>query len=625
MVVRAVQDRCLAARHAPRRPIALLASAISVLLAFAITASQAADSKKVLRLPVQSAERGFDCALESDANTGNLCDAIFDPLLQYDPLARPIRLQPRAARAMPEVSADGKTYTFKIKPGIYFTPDRAFNGRRRELTAADYVYSLKRLIDPQVKAQWQFLIEGKLVGGDELTAEAKRTGRFDYDKPIPGLEAKDRHTLVLRLTAPDYNMLYILAMPATAAVAREVVERYGPAFAEHPVGTGPYRLKEWRRASRVVLEANPDYREDYFSTAADPNTLEDIDRRTVEHLRGKRLPLIGRIEYYPIEEEQPRWLAFLNGEFDYINPVPTPFVDIAVPGGQVAPYLARRGIYKRPDEVAWITYTLFNLSETINGVRNPVGGYKPENIALRRALSMAYPVEQEIAIIEKDQAVKAYSPIAEGMAGFTPERVDTYDYNPARAMALLDLYGYTDKDGDGWRDMPDGSPLVIDQSSNETQRDRSRNELWKRAMSAIGVRMTFDNVKKTPEIRKMGQLGQIQMWSYGWIADYPDGENFLQLFWSKSIGGANYAHFKLPEFDAMYEKIKTMPDSPERTAIYREMVRLVWVYNPWRVNFLKRGSILVQPWVIGYRRHPFAHEPWKYLDIDLDRLAASRK
>jgi ABC-type transport system substrate-binding protein len=585
----------------------------------------AADLDKVIRLPVQSAERGFDCALESDANTGNLCDAIFDPLLQYDHLARPIKLQPRTAVAMPKVSSDGKTYTFKIKPGIYFTPDAAFGGKRRELVAADYVFSIKRLIDPKIKAQWQFLVEGKLVGADALTESAKRTGRFDYDKPIAGLEAKDRYTFVMRLTAPDYNMLYILAMPATGAVAREVVERYGAAFAEHPVGTGPYRLKEWRRASRVVLEANPDYREDYFSTVADPKTLDEHDRRTVEHLKGKRLPRVGRIEYFPIEEEQPRWLAFLNGEFDYINPVPTPFVDIAVPGGKVAPYLAQYGIYKRADEVAWITYTLFNVNETINGRRNPVGGYKPENIALRRAISMAYPVEDEISIIEKDQAVKAYSPIAEGMAGFTNERVDTYDYNPARAMALLDLYGYIDRDGDGWRDMPDGSPLVIDQSSNETQRDRSRNELWKRAMGAIGVRMTFENVKKTPEIRKMGQLGQIQMWSYGWIADYPDGENFLQLFWSKTIGGANYTNFNLPEFDAMYEKIKTMPDSPQRTALYRQMVRLLWVYNPWRVNFLKRGSILVQPWVIGYRRHPFAHEPWKYLDIDLEKRAASTR
>jgi ABC-type transport system substrate-binding protein len=585
----------------------------AAVLLFGITAFSlhAADLTKVLRLPVQSAERGFDCALESDANTGNLCDAIFDPLLQYDHLARPIKMQPRAAAAMPDISTDGKTYTFKIKAGIYFTPDAAFNGKKRELTAADYVYSIKRLIDPQVKAQWQFLVDGKLQGGDALMEEAKRTGKFDYDKPIPGLEAKDRYTLTIRLVAPDYNMLYILAMPATAAVAREVVEKYGPAFAEHPVGTSAYKLKDWRRASRVVLEANPDYREDYFSTAADERSLDARDKAAIAHLKGKRLPLIGRIEYYPVEEEPPRWLSFLNGNYDYINPVPTPFVDVAVPGGQVAPYLAQKGIWKTPDEQAWITYVLFNLNETIDGRRNPVGGYKPENIALRRALSMAYPVEEEISIIEKNQAVKAYSPIAEGMAGFTPERFEGFDYNPAKAMALLDLYGYVDHDGDGWRDNPDGTPLIIDQSSTETQRDRSRNELWKRAMNAVGIRMTFDNVKK------------LQMWSYGWIADYPDGENFLQLFWSKSIGGANYTMFNLPEFDALYEKVKTMPDSPERTALYRKMVHLLWIYNPWRVNFVKRGSILVQPWLIGYRRHPFAHEAWRYLDIDLAKLAAA--
>jgi oligopeptide transport system substrate-binding protein len=594
------------------------------ILFLTIATAQAADPRKVLRLPVQSAERGFDCALESDANTGNLCDAIFDPLLQYDHLARPIKLQPRTAEKLPEISADGKTYTFKIKPGIYFTPDTAFNGQRRELVAADYVYSIKRLLDPAVKAQWQFLVDGKLEGGDALRDEAKRTGAFDYDKPIPGLEARDRHTFVMRLVAPDYNMLYIMAMPATAAVAREVVEKYGRAFAEHPVGTGAFKLKEWRRASRVVLEANPDYREEYFSTAATEG-LDERDRQTVAHLKGKRLPLVGRIEYFPIEEEQPRWLAFLNGEFDYINPLPTPFVDTAVPGGRIAPNLARQGIWKQPDETAWITYTLFNMNETIDGKRNPVGGYRPENIALRRAMSMAYPVDMEIRIIEKSQAVQAWSPIAAGMTGYTDERTEFLDYHPARAKALLDTYGYLDRDGDGWREMPDGSPLTIDQSSNETQRDRSRNELWKSAMKEIGIRMTFDSVAKTPEIRRKGQAGRVQMWSYGWIADYPDGENFLQLFWSKSIGGANYSMFSMPEFDVMYEKIKAMPDSPERTALYRKMVHLLWVYNPWRVNFLKRGTILIQPWVIGYKRHPFAHEPWRYVDIDLDRLAASKR
>ena len=150
-------------------------------------AAHAADLRKIVRTPVQSAEKGFDCVWESDEMTGTLCDNIFDSLLQYDHLARPIKLQPRAALALPEISADGKTYTIKLKRGITFTDDPAFKGKRRELVASDYVFSIKRMLDPKIKAQWQFLVDGKLQGGDELVAEAKKTGKFDYDKPIPGL------------------------------------------------------------------------------------------------------------------------------------------------------------------------------------------------------------------------------------------------------------------------------------------------------------------------------------------------------------------------------------------------------------------------------------------------------
>jgi ABC-type transport system substrate-binding protein len=573
--------------------------------------SEAADPRKVIRVAYPSAERGFDCARESDEFTGTLCDNIFDALLQYDPLARPIKLQPRAAAALPEVTDGGRTYTVKVKPGIYFTDDPAFGGKRRELVAADYVYSLKRMLDPKVRAQWAFLVEGKLVGADEIVADAKKTGRFDYDRPMAGLEALDRYTLRIRLVEPDYNMLYILTMPATAAFAREVVEHYGDAVAEHPVGTGPYRLGAWRRSAKVVLEANPDFREDYLETAGGE---DERDARIAAHLKGKRLPLAGRIEITVIDEHQPRWLAFLNAEHDYVRPVPVEFVDIAMPGGKLAPNLAKRGIEVRPDEIAWITYTTFNMKDPV------VGGYTPEKVALRRAICLAYPIHEEIATIYKNQAVKIDSPIAPGMAGYTAETSPTLDYDPARAKALLDMYGYVDRDGDGFREMPDGSPLVIDQASTPDQRSRQRNELWRRAMNAIGIRMTFDKVEKLPDLRRQAQLGKVQSLTYGWIADYPDGENFLQLFTTKSIGGANYTLFSLPEFDALYEKARGMPDSPERTGIYRRMVHMLWVYAPWRVNSLLANTILIHPWVLGYKKHPFAHEPWRYLDVDLDRV-----
>ena len=224
--------------------------------------------------------------------------------------------------------------------------------------------------------------------------EAKKTERFDYDRPIEGLRALDRYTLRIELNHTDFGFPYVLALPATAAVAREVREYYGDDFHAHPVGTGPYILKEWVRGSRIVLEANPGFREEIFeSEGAD----DAYSKQIAANLRGKRLPLVGRIEIYVIDEAQPRWLSFLNGEHDYIRPLPEEFAQIAMPGGELAPNLRKKGMRTTPDEIAYTTYTTFNLQPEIDGRRNDVGGYTPERVALRRAIAMAFRIDEQIA------------------------------------------------------------------------------------------------------------------------------------------------------------------------------------------------------------------------------------
>ena len=572
---------------------------------------------KVVRYALKSAESKLDPQSESDEASGSINEQIFDSLLQYDYLARPAKLQPRTAAALPQVDPTGTVYVLKVKPGIYFTPDPAFKGARRELVAADYVYSLKRLLDPKLKSQWLFLVEGKIKGADAVMNEARATNRFDYDKPIEGLKALDRYTLRIELGNTDFGFANVLALQATSALAREVVEYYGDDIAAHPVGTGPYMLRSWTRGSKLMLEANPGYREEFFD--GDPG--EDARSHEIHaRLKGRRIPIVGRIEISVIDEDQPRWLAFLNGEHEYIRPVPEEFATAAIPGGELAPNLRRKGITATPDEIAYTTYTTFNMQAELDGRRNDIGGYTPERIALRRAIAMAYRIDDQIALLDKRQSRRAYSPLPPGVAGYDPKFVSpTLEYNPAKAKALLDMFGFVDRDGDGYRENPDGSPLAFDHAWYPRQRERDRNQLWKSSMDDIGVRVTFDKVEKLPELRKQARVGKVQSFSYGWIADYPDGENFLQLFTTKSIGGANYTLFSRPEYDAMYEQSRSMPDSPERTEIYRRMVHMLWVYAPWRVNSLLSNTILIHPWVIGYKKHPFQHEPWRYLDVDLER------
>src|SRR5262252_5027288 len=294
------------------------------LLALLVTApAAAADLNKVLHVVFVAPENGFDPQATSDLYSNYVNRELFDPLYHYDYLARPYKVIPNTAAALPEISADGLTWTIKVRPGIYFSDDPAFKGKKRELTAADYVYSWKRLIDPKLRSINAQTFDDRLVGAKAAIETARKTGQFPYDAPLEGAQAVDRYTIRLKLNYPAYDLLADLTGSGTAAVAREVVDAYGDAsgwIMEHPVGTGPYYLKSWRRGQQVVLEASPNFREMRFPESAQPE-----DKAMVAEMRGKKLPVIGRIEIAIIEESIPRFLAFEKGELDYII-IPTDLV-----------------------------------------------------------------------------------------------------------------------------------------------------------------------------------------------------------------------------------------------------------------------------------------------------------
>jgi len=583
------------------------ARAFAVVLFASSFAAVAADSGKVLRTAFSIAESSFDPVLAYDAASNSVVEEISESMLEYEYLARPVKLAPLTLERLPEVSDRGATYLCRIRKGIFFAPDPAFKGKPRELVAADYAYSLKRLLDPALRSPWTWVVEGKLIGGDELQAAAKKTGKLDYDAPIAGLEIIDRYTLRIRLKQPDYTFLYVLAMPSSAAVAREVIDAYGNDAGAHPVGTGPYLLKEYKRSSRIVLEANPQFRKFVFDEPAPANKADAAIARA---LKGKVLPAIGRIEISVIEEQQPRWLAFLKREVDYLQPFPLGFVGELLDNGKLKPALAAKGIYHelllRPN--TWWAY--FNMEDPV------VGGYTPEKIALRRAIGMAFNTDEFIRVLFMGRAVPAQGPIPPDIAGYDPgHKTQAQAYDPAAARALLERFGYKDRDGDGYRELPDGKPLVIEQWSSPTSRAREYDELWKKSMDAIGIRMVFKK-DKVPELRKMARAGKLQMRQDGWNADYPDAENFMQNLYGPNIGQTNDSRFKLPEFDRLYEAAKKLPDSPERTKLYDRMTDLVIAYAPWRLTHHLLEDHVIQPWVIGYKPHPIRSDIWMYLDID---------
>jgi oligopeptide transport system substrate-binding protein len=592
-------------------------------LAFAVLAAPAhaatwADPAKTLRVMIPVAETGFDPQATSDLYSSHVERAIFDSLYVWDYLARPYRIVPNTAAAMPEISADGRVWTIRLKRGIRFADDPAFRAGPRELTAHDYVYAWKRLLDPRVRSPYLWYLNGKLAGAEPVLAKAKTDGRLDYDAGIPGLKAIDRYTIRLELVEPDYVLQGYLTQVAMAAVAREVVEAYGDASGwvmANPVGTGPYRLKEWRRGQRIVLEANRGYREETFPEA--PANADAAIRAVAAAMKGKRLPQIGRVEISVIEESSPQLLAFDSGALDYANVAADLVANVLDPGSRLkASYTDRKVALHRVIRPS-LNYAYFNMEDPV------VGGYTPEKVALRRAITMGFNVPDLIRVWWQEQAIAATQPIPPNVAGHDPKLDVRAPYDVATARSLLDRFGYRDRDGDGWRDLPDGRPFTLSMGSTPTTRDRERDELWKRSMKDLGIRIDFVK-QKFPDLLKMGRAGRLQMWPVGWITTYGEGDAFMQLLYSGNIGQSNYSRFRNDEYDDLYRRSKRIPDGPERTALYARMAGIVAAYAPWELGAYTYENTLVRPWVRGYVKHVSWEHPWKYHDLDVEAQRSAK-
>ncbi len=586
--------------------LALAVASTAALLAAGATT--AADMDKVLRWEFRAAETGFDPGKVTDYYSNTVIEAVFERLLSYDYLARPSKLVPEAAEAMPQISDNGKTYLFRIRKGSYFAPDPAFKGAQRELTAEDVAYSIKRHMDPRNRSYWQWLVDGKIVGLDELAQKARAANSaLDYDARIPGLEVVDRYTLRIRLTRTDYNFGYILAMPAMSIVAREAIDAYEDTNA-HPVGTGPYMLTRWVRASKISLAANPSYHGFVwsFQPGADPR-----DKEIVAAMKGRKMPIIGRIEISVIEEEQSRWLAFQRGELDILL-LPATFAPVAMPGNRLSPELAKRGVTVNQLIDPEITYTFFNMRDPV------IGGFSREKVALRRAIAMAYDMSEEIHVVRKDQAVEVQSPIPQDVAGFDPKYRSGITFDPAAANTLLDKFGYR-RGKDGFRTLPDGSPLVIKRWSRSGDSEaRELDDLWQKSLTRIGLRVETVSTKFS-DLLKAGRQCLPMMANAAWIADYPDADNFMQLLSGANIGQSNYACYSSPEYDRLYQEARLLPDSPGRNAIYREMNRRLEADTVWKLGVSRLRTMLIQPTVKAYKKHPILHAEWAYIDMDVQR------
>jgi len=588
-----------------RRP-AVLAACLLAFEALVVIGSSsvaaAADPNKILRLASVDIET-FDPQQFTDNPSYQVFTAIFEGLYEYDYLASPPKLSPVTAAGPPAVTDGGKTWTIRLAPGIFFTDDPAFGGKPRELVAADYVYSLKRWLDPNLRRGGSALMADLVAGARAVVDAASQPGaKFDYDRPIEGLRALDRHTLQLRLTEPNYPVIHDNLI--RGAVAREVVEAAGGDIRARPVGTGPYRLREWKRGSRIVLEANPGYRPLRFPESGDP-----AHAALVRSMQGKTLPQVGVIEISIIEEDTTLLLEFERGGLDYIVARGEPATRLLA-NGKLKPEIAAKGVTRHAFYEPFLFSIVFNVMDPV------LGGMGNDHIALRRAIALAIDLPTLVDVVYAGQAAPANQIVPPGVGGHDSTLPAKPLYDPVAAQALLDRFGYGKRDAKGFRKAPDGEPLSLTFTLRSGAVSREIQTLVKRNMDAVGLRMEFRVTPFQDAIKEL-VAGKYQLFFSGFGGS---ASGYLQLsqLWSKSQPNINHSRFEFPEYDAAFAQFLQSPDPAAQVAAARRMSEIARAYVPMLPAVFRLESNFVQPWVQGFSP-PVFQTYWKYLDVDLAR------
>jgi ABC-type transport system substrate-binding protein len=572
----------------------------AVLLAACCVAS-AADPAKVLRLATSDIDT-LDPQQWQDTYSNIVGSSIFEAMYQWDYFGRPPEPVPNTAAGAPEVSADGKTWTIRLQPGILFTDDPAFGGRPRELVAADYVYSIKRYLDPNLRGGGEPLLTDLIVGMRAVVDAARGPGaKLDYDAPVEGVHALDRHTLVLRFNAVNYPLVADILV-GVLAVAREVVEAARGDIQARPVGTGPFLLREWQRGTRVVLEANPRFRGVDFPASDDPRHAA-----LIAAMKGKKFPQVGRVELSVIEEQQTRLLEFERGNLDYVE-LRGEAAKRFLPNGELDPALAARGIRRQTNSTNSVRSISMNMEDPV------LGGMELSRVALRRAIAMALDVDSLIRVVYNGQGLPAAQLVPPGVSGFDADlRRPAFD--PATANALLDRTGYRSRDAQNYRRQPDGKPLTLSFTIFSGTVWREIQTLFRRNLDAVGLRVEF-KVVPTQDLFKEAAQGKFQINIHG-RGGGPRGLLFSMLY-EPAPPENNESRFRNGQYDRAFEEFLRAPDPATRLARARTMSALTQVYAPMIPLMVDVENAFVQPWVAGYNRSPFATY-YKYVDIDLAR------
>jgi ABC-type transport system substrate-binding protein len=568
-----------------------VACAAVALLALLLAPPRAAAGEPVTFRRHLDRVNSLDPASAGTVPTARAVSLVYETLLEYDYTNRPYRLIPGVAAAMPEVSSNGQVYLFHLDPAARFTPDPCFGTdaggapRDRAVTAHDFVFAMQRLADRKVSSSGDWLVLDNIRGMRAFAEHSAGRAPTDYHRAVEGLQALDDHTLRIELTRPFPQFAWLLAMSYTAALPPEAVRTYGARFAEYPVGSGPYRLVSWRRNHEMVFARNPAWR--------------GWSRGPAAIAPGSDRPL-DRIVYRVIDDPATRWLAFLSGELDFQDEIARDNWDAVVDQhARLRPELARRGLHLLEAPSMDVAYIGFNLEDPVVG----------PNRKLRQALNCAFDSRAWEEFWNR-RVSRLDGAVPPGAAGYAADPF-AYTFDLARARKLLAEAGYPEG-----RNPATGRRLALTIDIGQTtQEARESTELLAAFLQRVGIELN-PQYQLFPAFMRKLSARETQLFRLRWIGDYPDAENFLQLFYGRNISpGPNHSNYINPAFDRLYEQACTTTDEAARFALYRQMQAILREDCPWLFLHVLRTYSLRPERLRNYRPHDFPYGMEKYLRL----------
>ena len=545
-----------------------------------------------INFPLSGQISTLDPANSYDSVSASVVYQGYEQLFEYHYLQRPYRLIPLLAKSMPKVENDGKKYIIQIKEGIQYHDDISFKGKKRFVKAQDFITQIKRLAFKFTNSNGWWLFDGRIKGINKF----RETVGNDFEKfkntEIEGISSPNDHTLIIELSEPYPQMLNALAMSFTSPLPLESVEYYKHNLNSVLIGTGAYKLDQWTRGSKVILSRYENYHKAFF-----PGNGDRISHaRKLLKDAGKRMPFIDKVIFHINKEAQTRWLQFLSGNLDFLRVPKDNFSTVINESGKLKKEFKDKNIHVEVFSTLTFWWIGFNMNDSILG----------KNLNLRKAISHAIDVRKYIQTFTNNVGLKANSIYPPGIPGYDPTVSVPFEYNIEKAKEYLAKAGYPEGKG-----LP---TLTYDtRGSSTTQRQRA--EFFKNQLLKIGVNLTTQ-LNTFPSYLKKAREGKLQLWLDGWSLDYPDAENVLQLLTTKNVApGPNASSYSNPEFDKMFEEVKTMANSDEKFLLMKRMENIVQRDMPWALLLYERDYYAISNRLKNFRYSDLMSNKVKYLRL----------